>query len=193
MPGILGKKLGMTRVIQDDGRVIPITVIECEPNVIAQIKTADKDGYPAIVLGFSALKKPTKTRKFHHMKEFSPENGKEYKPGEQVTIEIFTEGENVAVTSTSKGKGFQGVVKRYHMAGGPRSHGSHFKREPGSVGARAKPGRIHPGKHLPGHMGLDTTTRKTHVVMIDKKHNLIAVKGPVAGPNRTLVSIKKLS
>ena len=183
----------MTRVIQDDGRVIPITVIECEPNVIAQIKTADKDGYPAIVLGFSALKKPTKTRKFHHMKEFSPENGKEYKQGEQVTIEIFTEGENVAVTSTSKGKGFQGVVKRYHMAGGPRSHGSHFKREPGSVGARAKPGRIHPGKHLPGHMGLDTTTRKTHVVMIDKKHNLIAVKGPVAGPNRTLVSIKKLS
>jgi large subunit ribosomal protein L3 len=193
MSGILGKKLGMTRVIQDDGRVIPVTIVECEPNVISQIKTKENDGYPAIVLGFCPLKKPTKTRKFYHVKEFSPDSGKEYKQNEQITVEMFNEGENVAITSISKGKGFQGVVRRFHMHGGPKTHGSHFKREPGSIGTRAKPGRVHLGKHLPGHMGLETITKKTHIVMIDKTHNLIGIKGPVAGPNRGVVSIKKLA
>lgn len=193
MTGILGKKLGMTRVIQDDGRVIPMTVVQCEPNVITQIKTIEDDGYPAIVLGLCALKKPTKTKKFQHLKEFKTQEGVEYKKGDQVTVEMFKEGDEVAVTGISKGKGFQGVVKRHHMAGGPASHGSHFKREPGSVGARAKPGKIHRGKRMAGRMGTDTVTERSSIVYLDKKKHLLGIKGPLPGGNKTLITIKKLS
>jgi large subunit ribosomal protein L3 len=193
MKGILGKKIGMTRVIQDDGRVIPITVVECEPNEVAQIKTVEKDGYPALVLGFGKLAKPTKTKKFKLLREFRLAEGEQATPGEAVTVEMFTEGDKIQITSTSKGKGFQGVVKRWHMHGGPGSHGSHFKREPGSVGARAKPGKIHRGKHMAGRMGGDQVSLKSSVVYLDKKKNLIGIAGPVAGPNNSYVSIKKLS
>lgn len=189
----MGKKLGMTRVIQDDGRVIPITVVECEPNVITQIKTAEKDGYPAIVLGFMQLPHPKKTKKFRFLREFRTNQGEEYKKGDMVTVEIFNEGEKVVITGKSKGKGFQGVVKRYKMAGGPGSHGSHFKREPGSVGARAKPGRIHRGKHMAGHMGSETVTSRTSVIYLDKSKNLLGLKGPLPGSINSFVTIKKLS
>jgi large subunit ribosomal protein L3 len=193
MTGLIGKKLGMTRVIQDDGRVIPMTVIQCEPNVIAQIKTVEKDGYPAIVLGFSQLKKPTKTRKFYAMKEFRIKGDEQVKKGDTITIEMFKEGDLVSVTGTSKGKGFQGVVKRHHMAGGPASHGSHFHREPGSVGARAKPGKILRGKRMAGHMGDETVTVRTAVVYLDSKKNLVGIKGAVPGGNNGIVSLKKLN
>ncbi len=184
----------MTRVIQDDGRVIPMTVIQCDPNVITQIKTVEKDGYPAVVLGFSMLKKPTKTRKFYHVREFRITDENQYKKGDQVNVEIFKEGEAVKVTGVSKGKGFQGVVKRHHMAGGPKTHGSHFKREPGSVGARAKPGRILRGKRMAGHMGNETVTiNRTSVVFLDNSKNLIGVKGAVPGGNKSLVILRKLS
>ena len=192
MTGLLGKKIGMTRVIQDDGRVIPITVIQCDPNEIAQVKTVEKDGYPAIVLGFSKIKKPTKTRKFYFMREFRIKGDESVKKGDLLNVEIFKEGDKISITSTSKGKGFQGVVKRHHMAGGPASHGSHFHREPGSVGARAKPGKILRGKRLPGHMGDETTTVRTSVIYLDTKKNLIGIKGPVPGSPNSLVSIKKL-
>lgn len=193
MTGILGKKLGMTRVIQDDGRVIPITVIECEPNIVTQIKTVENDGYPAIVLGLSLLKRPTKTRKFKHLREFAASADGDLKTGDTITVEAFAEGEKVSVTSVSKGKGFQGVVKRHHMAGGPGSHGSHFMREPGSVGARAKPGRIQRGKRMAGRMGSDTITVRTSIIYLDKKNNLLGIKGPVAGGNKSYVSIRKLA
>ncbi len=192
MTGILGKKLGMTRVMKDDGRVIPMTVIQCDPNTITQVKTVEKDGYPAIDLGFSAIKKPTKTRKYYFLKEFPIKGDEGLKKGDTLTAEIFKEGDEVSISATSKGKGFQGVVKRYHMAGGPASHGSHFHREPGSVGARAKPGKILPGKHLPGHMGSETVTTRTSVVYLDLKKNIIGLKGPVPGGISSLVSIKKL-
>ncbi len=192
MTGLLGKKLGMTRVIQDDGRVIPITVLQCDPNTITQIKTVEKDGYPAIVLGFAALKRPTKTKKFYFSREFRIKGDENLKKGDLLAIDIFKEGEAVSVTSTSKGKGFQGVIKRWHMAGGPGSHGSHFHREPGSVGARAKPGKILPGKHLPGHMGNEQCTLRTSIVYIDTAKNLIGIKGGVPGGNNCFVSIKKL-
>lgn len=192
MTGILGKKIGMTRVIQDDGRVIPMTVVQCDPNTITQIKTIEKDGYPAIVVGFSKLKKPTKTKKYYHLKEFKISDGDEFKKGDQISIEIFQEGERVIITGVSKGKGFQGVIKRYHMHGGPGSHGSHFKREPGSVGARAKPGRIHRGKKLPGRMGNDTITNKSSIVYIDKKNNLLGIKGAIPGGNKSVITIKKI-
>lgn len=193
MTGLIGKKLGMTRVIQDDGRVIPMTVIQCEPNVIAQIKTVEKDGYPAIVLGFSQLKKPTKTQKFYVLKEFRIKGDEQVKMGDTVTVEMFKEGDVVSVTGTSKGKGFQGVVKRHHMAGGPASHGSHFHREPGSVGARAKPGKILRGKRMAGHMGDETVTIRTSVVYLDGKKNLVGIKGAVPGGNNGIVSLKKLN
>lgn len=196
MTGLIGKKLGMTRVIQDDGRVIPMTVIQCEPNEVAQIKTVEKDGYPALVLGFSKIAKPTKTRKYYVLKEFrlSGSAGDEtVKPGDTVTVEMFKEGDLVSVTGTSKGKGFQGVVKRHHMAGGPASHGSHFHREPGSVGARAKPGKILRGKRMAGHMGAETVTIRTSVVYLDTTKNLVGIKGAVPGGNKGIVSIKKLA
>jgi len=193
MSGLLGKKIGMTRVIQEDGKVVPITVVQCDPNVVAQIKTVEKDGYNAIVLGFDPLKRPTKTKKFHHMKEFRLEEGQEMKKGEAVTVEIFTEGDEVSISGVSKGKGFQGVVRRHHMAGGPASHGSHFKREPGSVGARAKPGKIHRGKRMAGHMGSETTTSKSSVVYLDKKNHLVGIKGALPGGMNTLITIKKLA
>jgi large subunit ribosomal protein L3 len=193
MKGILGKKLGMTRVIQDDGRVIPITVVECEPNTITQIKTAEKDGYPAIVLGFMQLPRPTKTRKYRLLHEFRTAEGDEYKKGEKVTVEIFSEGDTVMITGKSKGKGFQGVVKKFKMAGGPKTHGSHFKREPGSVGARAKPGRIHRGKHMAGHMGNETVTSRTSVIYLDKTKNLLGLKGALPGGINSFITIKKLS
>ncbi len=193
MTGLIGKKLGMTRVIQDDGRVIPMTVIQCEPNVITQIKTVEKDGYPAIVLGFSERKKPTKTKKFYALKEFRIKGDEAMNKGDKMTVEMFKEGDLVSVTGTSKGKGFQGVVKRWHMAGGPASHGSHFHREPGSVGARAKPGKILRGKHLPGHMGNETTTIRTSVVYLDSAKNLVGIKGAVPGGNNSIVSLKKLT
>lgn len=193
MTGLLGKKLGMTRVIQDDGRVIPITVVQCEPNVITQVKTVEKDGYPAIVLGFSALKNPTKTRKYYFLKEFRIKGDESMKKGDTITVEIFKEGDKIQVTGTSKGKGFQGVVKRHHMAGGPASHGSHFHREPGSVGARAKPGKILRGKRLPGHLGNETVSFQTSIMYLDAKKHLVGVKGPIPGSTNTFITLKKLS
>ncbi|MFA6528173.1 MAG: 50S ribosomal protein L3 [Candidatus Gracilibacteria bacterium] len=192
MPGILGKKLGMTRLIQDDGRVIPFTVVECEPNEIVQVKTTEKDGYPAVVLGFSKLHKPAKNKKFHFVREFRVDGSATPKMGDFVTVDLFQENETVKITAVSKGKGFQGVVKKYHFAGGCASHGSHNHREPGSIGARAKPGRVCKGKKLPGRMGGETITiRETQVVYLNKDKNLIGIKGQIPGGNGHLVIIRK--
>jgi large subunit ribosomal protein L3 len=193
MKGILGKKLGMTRVIQDDGHVIPITVVECEPNIVTQIKTTEKDGYPAIVLGFMELSRPTKTKKFRHLREFKIGAEDQTQQGEKVTVEIFQEGEPVIITGVSKGKGVQGVVRRHHMAGGPGSHGSHFKREPGSIGARAKPGKVHKGKRMSGRMGGETVTTKTLIAYLDKNKNILGIKGGIPGSINSLVTIKKIA
>ena len=182
----------MTRLFQDDGRVIPVTVVQCEPNEITQVKTVEKDGYPAIVLGFLKLKKPTKTRKFRFQREFKvlEKELENYKKGENVTLEKLQEVEAVKVSSTSKGKGFQGVIKRHNFGRGPETHGSHHHREPGSIGTRAKPGRVHKGKKLPGRMGGEKVTiSKVKVVKIDMENNLICLKGAVPGPNGALISI----
>jgi len=192
MSGILGKKIGMTRLIQDDGRVIPITVVECEPNEVAQVKTTDKDGYPAVVLGFSKLKKPTKTKKFRYIKEFRIEESEEetYKTGEAVTIEKLQEGDAVKITATSKGKGFAGVVKRHNFSRGPETHGSHHHRRPGSIGACTKPGRVAKGKKLPGRMGNVRVSRgNVKIAYINSEKHLVGLKGAVPGPNGGLVII----
>ena len=193
MPGILGKKIGMTRLIQDDGRVIPLTVVECLPNTVVQIKTAEKDGYPALVLGFDALKKPTKNRKYRFLREFKIAEGDSFTAGDNVKVDIFEEGEDVKIVSISKGKGFQGVMKRHNFAGGPRTHGSHFQREPGSIGARARPGKVHKGKKMAGRMGTDQITLRTQIVYKDPERNLIGIKGPVSGSKGSLIIIRKNS
>jgi large subunit ribosomal protein L3 len=193
MPGILGKKIGMTRLLQDDGCVIPVTVVQCDDNEITQVKTVDKDGYPAVVVGFSKLRKPTKTKKFRFQREFKVEEAalENYKKGDKVTLENFAETKEVTVNSTSKGKGFQGVIKRYNFSRGPESHGSHHHREPGSIGSCAKPGRVAKGKKLPGRMGnARVTIGKVKVAKIDPIKNIICLKGAVPGPNGGLITIK---
>ena len=194
MPGILGKKVGMTRLIQDDGRVIPLTVIECQPNEVVEVKPEEKDGYPAIVLGFDALKKPSKNRKWKHVREFRRSEGDDsLKTGDNVKVDIFEIGEKAKITSVSKGKGFQGVIKRHHFSRGPETHGSHHHREPGSIGACARPGRVHKGKKMPGRMGGDQKTASSvEVVYLDAEKNLLGLKGSVAGSKGSLIIIGKV-
>ena len=191
MPGIIGKKLGMSQVIQDDGRVIPVTFVKCDPNEVMHIKTKEKDGYPAIVLGFDAYKNPSKNKKFKACKEFRVEDTGSYKKGQKVTLDTLKEVESVTVTSVSKGRGYQGVVKRHKFAQGPGSHGSHHHREPGSIGMCAKPGRVIKGKRMPGHMGNEQVTLKNRsVVTLAADKNLVAIKGPIPGANNGYIYIK---
>ena len=191
MPGIIGKKLGMSQIIQDDGRVIPTTFIQCKPNTVVQVKTESSDGYPAIVLGFDAYKNPSKNKKFKAMKEFRVENSDEYKKGDNIDLTKFQDVEAVTITSISKGKGFQGVVKRHNFSRGPETHGSHHHREPGSIGMCAKPGRVIKGKKMPGHMGVQQVTLLNRpVVKLIPEKELIAIKGPVPGARNGYVYIK---
>lgn len=194
MNGILGKKLGMTRIVNEIGNYIPVTIVQCSNNVIHQLKNVDKDGYNAVVLGFEARKHPTKTKKFYYVREIKVETLDQLEKGKNITLEeVFTTGDRVCVTGVTKGKGMQGVMKRWNFHGGPGSHGSHHKREPGSVGANSKPGKIHRGKKLPGHMGSDTQTLRSSVAYIDPEKSLIGIKGPVPGSINSYVTIKKLS
>ncbi len=191
MPGIIGKKLGMSQVIQDDGRVIPVTFVHCQPNTVVQVKTEETDGYPAIVLGFDAYKNPSKNKSFKMLKEFRVDNSGDYKKGQKVDLSTLKTVETVTVTSVSKGKGYQGVIKRHNFARGPETHGSHHHREPGSIGMSAKPARVMKGKKMPGHMGFRKVTLKNRpVVKLVPEKELIAIKGPVSGANNSYVYIK---
>jgi large subunit ribosomal protein L3 len=194
MPGLIGKKIGMTRVIQEDGLVIPVTVISVPDATVAQVKTIAKDGYDAVVLGIEPLKKPTKTKKFRTLKEYRFESPLE--KGALVGLDLLTDVTTVSILGQTKGKGFAGVVKRYNFRGQPGSHGHSSKhkhgggRLPGSVGARAKPGRIKKGKKLPGHMGMDMQTlHKVPVIKIDRENKLLAVKCPIPGAYGSTVYI----
>jgi len=194
MSGIIGKKVGMTRIFEDDGKVTPITIVECTPNRVIQIKTMDNDGYSALVLGFSELKKPKKTKKYAKVREFRIDESKlsEYKKGEDLTVGNFEKDDSVTVVATSKGKGFQGVIKRHNFSRGPETHGSHHHREPGSIGACTKPGRVAKGKKLPGRMGgKQVTLNKVKILSVDTDKNIICLKGAIPGPNGGLVTIKK--
>lgn len=190
MPGIIGKKLGMSQVIQDDGRVIPVTYVQCDPNEVVCIKTEEKDGYPAIVLGFDEYKNPSKNKKFKSVKEFRVDNTDEYKKGQKVTLDILNDVEAVTVCSVSKGKGYQGVIKRHNFSRGPETHGSHHHREPGSIGMCAKPGRVIKGKKMPGQMGNAKVTLKNRsVVSLVPGKNIVTIKGPIPGANNGYVYI----
>ena len=201
MVGILGKKLGMTQVFTEDGRACPVTVIEAGPCCVVQVKTVDKDGYEAVKIGFLEVKekklnkpesgvfKKIGVKPCRILKEF-PIGG--LKVGEFVTVERFSKGDKVAVSGISKGKGFQGVMKRHHYSGGPGSHGSMFNRAVGSIGASSYPSRVWKNQGMPGHMGSERATVKNiEVVDVRADQNLLLIKGAVPGATGTIVEIKK--
>lgn len=200
---IYGKKIGMTQLFDEDGKVIPVTVIEAAPNKVCQVKTTATDGYEAVQLGFGTIKelKVNKPMAGHfakqgvepvrYLREVRVADGAEHTVGEEVTVANFAEVKKVDVTGTSKGKGFAGVMRRYGFGGGPGGHGAHFHRAPGSVGQCAYPSRVFKGVRLPGHMGCDTvTTKNLEVVRVDEDMNLIMLKGAVPGGKNGVVRIR---
>ena len=200
---IYGKKIGMTQLFDEDGKVIPVTVIEAAPNKVCQVKTTATDGYEAVQLGFGTIKeqkvnKPMAGRfakqgvePVRYLREVRVADAAEHTVGEEVTVANFAEVKKVDVTGTSKGKGFAGVMRRYGFGGGPGGHGAHFHRAPGSVGQCAYPSRVFKGVRLPGHMGCDTvTTKNLEVVRVDEDMNLIMLKGAVPGGKNGVVRIR---
>ena len=202
MKGILGRKIGMTQVFAKNGKLTPVTVIEVEPNVVSQIKTVATDGYDAIQLAavekreklankpeMGHLKKANTTPK-RFLKEIRGVDVSNYSLGQELKADVFTEGEMVDVTGTSKGKGFQGVIKRHNQSRGPMGHGSQYHRGVGSMGTLL-PMRVLPGKKMPGHMGaVRVTVQNLEIVKIDVENNVILVKGAVPGPKKSLVMLK---
>ena len=203
MKGILGKKLGMTQIFTEEGIVVPVTVVEAGPNVVTQVKTVEKDGYNAIQVGFEDAKEKSlnKPQKGHlaaantlkkHLKEFRVDSVEEFTVGQEIKADIFAAGEIIDVTGTSKGKGFQGPIKRHGQSRGPESHGSRYHRRPGSMGACSFPGRVFKNKKLAGHMGsVKVTVQNLEVVRVDADKNLILVKGAIPGPKGSMVTIKE--
>ncbi len=200
---LLGKKVGMTQIFDEKGKVIPVTVIEAGPCVVAQVKNTETDGYNAVQLGFGDVKesKVNKPVKGHftksklplkkHLREFRLDSVEEVKVGDELKANVFEKGDKVDIQGTSKGKGFQGVIKRHGQSRGPMGHGSMYHRRPGSMGSTSTPGRVFKGKKLPGHMGRNTITiQNLEVVSVDLDKNVILVKGSVPGANGSLLKIK---
>ncbi|MBR7553839.1 50S ribosomal protein L3 [Allobacillus sp. GCM10007491] len=199
--GILGRKVGMTQLFADNGELIPVTVIQAEGNVVLQKKTEENDGYNAIQLGFTDKKesRSNKAEKGHaekastnpkrFVREIRNVNLDEYEVGQDLSVDVFEAGEKVNVTGTSKGKGFQGSIKRHNQSRGPMTHGSHYHRGPGAMGV-IDPMRVFKGKKLPGQMGKETVTiQNLEIVKVDAENNLILVKGNVPGPKKSYVQI----
>jgi large subunit ribosomal protein L3 len=205
-PGIIGKKIGMTQLFQESGETVAVTAIQAGPSVVTQIKSRDKDGYDAIQVGFienkvkqSRLSSPEKghlqgLEDVRYLREFKSDDISSIKRGDKVDIGFLKHGDLVNVTGLSKGKGFAGVVKRHHFAGGPKTHGQTDRhRAPGSIGATTFPGRVLKGKRMAGHMGNKrVTARKLEVVQVDPERNLLLVKGTVPGANGGLLVIEKV-
>jgi len=204
LKGLIGKKIGMTQIFDDAGVAVPVTVIEAGPCYVTQVRVPERDGYSAVQLGYGEVKPKRLTGgQLGHLKrndlpplrflrEFRVKNP-EVKEGDRVTVEAFHVGEKVDVVGTSKGKGFQGAVKRYHFKGGPKTHGqSDRQRAPGSRSSGTTPGRVYKGSRGPGHMGNDRVTAQgLRVMLVDAERNLIAVKGAVPGAKGGLVLIKE--
>jgi large subunit ribosomal protein L3 len=204
--GIIGIKLGMTRIFAEDGAAVPCTVVQAGPCVVVQRRTKQTDGYDAVQLGFVEFVKPQRISKpmTGHFKKANvapmrmlreirlDESADDSKAGDRVLVDRFAPGEYVDVTGVSKGKGFQGGVKRWHFAGGDATHGSMFHRAPGGIGASSFPSRVWPGQHFPGHMGHERKTVKNlRVVKIDNEENLLLVRGAVPGPTGCYLLIRK--
>lgn len=201
--GMVGRKLGMTQIFDDTGLVHPVTVIECGPNVVTQVRTKEKDGYEAIQLGFGQDKRLNKPERGHLkpsgyenlrvLREVKADNVADFQVGQVIKADTFAVGELVDVTGTSKGRGFQGGVKRHGFRGGPKTHGqSDRHRAPGSIGASATPGRVLKGMRMAGHMGHErVTVQNLKVMRVDAERNLLLVEGSVPGHNKSLVLIRR--
>jgi large subunit ribosomal protein L3 len=203
MSGFLGKKIGMTRIFDDTGNVVPVTVIEAGPCYVTQLKSRQSDGYDAVQLGFSSKKEKQVTRPLaghfrkagiqpvRKLKEFEPFRNREIKSGEEIRADIFKPGDRIKITGTSKGRGFTGVVKRHHFRGGPVSHGQSDRlRAPGSLGQSSDPSRVYKGLRMAGHMGNSrTSVLNLLVVKVDPENNLLFVKGSVPGARNSYVEI----
>ena len=200
---IIGKKVGMTQIFDENGRVIPVTVVEAGPCVVVQKKTVETDGYDAIQVGFGELREKlvNKPKRGHFakagvslrrtLKEFRMEDVANYNVGDEIKVDTFEIGDKVDVSGVSKGKGFQGTIKRWNASRGPMSHGSKFHRAPGSMGAASDPSRTFKNKRMPGHMGAkNTTVLNLEVVKIMPEKNIILIKGGIPGPNKGTIVIR---
>ncbi|MEN1762164.1 50S ribosomal protein L3 [Anoxynatronum sibiricum] len=204
MKGLMGRKVGMTQVFDELGNVIPVTVIAVETNQVTQIKTKEKEGYTAVQIAFSTTKenRTIKPAKGHfdkagvgyrkYLREIKVKDPSGYQVGQELNADVFVAGDKVDITGTSKGKGFQGVIKRHNQSRGPMSHGSHYHRNPGSMGGSSSPSRVFKGKKLPGQMGsVRVTMQNLEVVRVDAERNAILVKGAVPGPKKGMVFVKE--
>jgi large subunit ribosomal protein L3 len=200
--GMVGRKLGMTQIFSERGEALPVTVIECGPNVVTQIRTIEKDGYEAVQLGFGISKRLNKPEQGHRsasgfmsdvLREVEVDGLEGIEVGQQFRADTFANGDLVDVAANSKGRGFQGGVKRHGFRGGPKTHGQSDRlRAPGSIGSSATPGRVYKGIKMAGHMGnARVTVQNLEVVRVDVERNLLLVKGSVPGPNKGLVLIRK--
>ena len=203
MKGILGRKIGMTQIFTEAGEVVPVTVVEAGPVVVTQVKTIENDGYNAVQVGFVDAKEKSlnKPQKGHlaaanvlkkHLKEFRVEAVDAYTVGQEIKADVFAAGEMIDVTGISKGKGFQGPIKRHGQSRGPETHGSRYHRRPGSMGACSYPGRVFKNKKLAGHMGsVKVTVQNLEVVRGDADKNFILVKGAIPGAKGSVVTLKE--
>jgi large subunit ribosomal protein L3 len=200
--GMVGRKLGMTTIFNETGEALPVTVIECGPNVVTQVRTQEKDGYEAVQLGFGISKRLNKPEQGHRsasgfmsdaLREVQVDGLDGIEVGQQFRADTFANGDLVDVAANSKGRGFQGGVKRHGFAGGPKTHGQSDRlRAPGSIGSSATPGRVYKGMKMAGHMGnARVTVQNLEVVRVDAERNLLLVKGSVPGPNKGLVVVHK--
>lgn len=203
MKGLLGKKLGMTQVFDEQGQLIPVTVLQVGPCQITQIKKTETDGYNAVQIGFEDKKEKQVTKPLQghfkkagvkpkkHLAEIRVDNLSEYKVGDELKADLFAVNDKVNITAVSKGKGFTGVVKRWGFRGGPASHGAHFHRAPGSIGSSATPSRVAKGRKMPGQHGHNqVTVRNLKVVKVDVENSLLLVEGAVPGPKGAIVKVK---
>lgn len=204
MKSVLGKKIGMTQIFDQDGNLVPVTVVEATPMKVVQIKTVETDGYNAVQVGYGTVKESrvNKPLKGHfdkasvevkkYLREFKVGNVADYTVGQEIKVDIFNDGEIVDAQGTSKGKGFAGTIKRYNNSRGPQTHGSKFHRSAGSIGAASTPARVIKGMPMAGHMGHETVTVQClTLVKVDLERNLLLVKGAVPGPKGGLVTISK--
>jgi len=201
---MLTTKIGMTQIFGEDGSLIPVTVLEAGPLVVTQVKTVENDGYSAVQVGFGEIREKlvNKPLKGHfakagvaakrYLKEFKFENAEEYAVGQEIKADIFAAGDKIDATATSKGKGFQGAIKRHGLSRGPMAHGSKYHRHAGSNGACSDPSRVFKGKRMAGHMGSErVTVQNLEVVRVDADKNLLLVKGAVPGPKKAMVMLKE--
>ena len=201
---ILATKVGMTQIFNEDGLLIPVTVLQAGPCVVTQVKTEDNDGYAAVQVGFGQIREKlvNKPEKGHFekagvdakrfLKEFKFDNAAEYVVGQEIKADIFAAGDHIDATAISKGKGFQGAIKRHGQSRGPMTHGSKYHRHAGSNGAASDPSKVAKGKKMPGQMGnVQVTVQNLEIVRVDTENNLLLVKGAVPGPKKSLVTIKE--